>query len=203
MKPLSNLAVRDIETVIHPYTNLATHRDTGPLVLERAKGVRIWDSDGRDYIEGLAGLWCTSLGYGNEELIEAATTQLERLPYTHLFGSKSHDPAIELSERIKEIAPCEASKVFLTCSGSEANEVADMAHDGLARTIYPVHTPADGDTLFALSTGRGPAARVGRVGALAAEAVARAVLDAVRSAESLPGYPAVGDLPAPPEPRVR
>ena len=74
-----------------------------------------------------------------------------------------------------------------------------MAHDGLARTIYPVHTPADGDTLFALSTGRGPAVRVGRVGALAAEAVARAVLDAVRSAESLPGLPAVGDLPAPPD----
>ena len=57
---------------------------------------------------------------------------------------------------------------------AEANKVAEMAHDGLARTIYPVHTPADGDTLFALSTGRGPAARVGRVGALAAEAVARA-----------------------------
>ena len=81
---------------------------------------------------------------------------------------------------------------------AEANKVAEMAHDGLARTIYPVHTPSDGDTLFALSTGRGPAARVGRVGALAAEAVARAVLDAVRSAESLPGLPAVGDLPAPP-----
>ena len=82
---------------------------------------------------------------------------------------------------------------------AEASKVAEMAHDGLARTIYPVHTPSDGDTLFALSTGRGPAARVGRVGALAAEAVARAVLDAVRSAESLPGYPAVGDLPTPPE----
>lgn len=84
-------------------------------------------------------------------------------------------------------------------SKAEANKVAEMAHDGLARTIYPVHTPSDGDTLFALSTGRGPAVRVGRVGALAAEAVARAVLDAVRSAASLPGLPAVGDLPAPPE----
>jgi len=122
MKPLSNLAVRDIETVIHPYTNLATHRETGPLVLERGKGVRVWDSDGRDYIEGLSGLWCASLGYGNPELIEAATKQLERLSYTHLFGSKSHDPAIELSEKLKEIAPCEASKVFFTCSGSEAND---------------------------------------------------------------------------------
>ena len=82
---------------------------------------------------------------------------------------------------------------------AEANKVAEMAHDGLARTIYPVHTPSDGDTLFALSTGRGPETRVGRVGALAAEAVARAVLDAVRSAESLPGLPAAGDLPGPPD----
>ena len=79
-----------------------------------------------------------------------------------------------------------------------ASKVAQMAHDGLARTIYPVHTPSDGDTLFALSTGTGPEARLGRIGALAAEAVARAVLDAVRSAESLPGFPAVRDLPAPP-----
>ena len=84
-------------------------------------------------------------------------------------------------------------------SKAEANKVAEMAHDGLARTIYPVHTPADGDTLFALSTGRGPETRLSRVGALAAEAVARAVLDAVRSAESLPGLPAAGDLPAPPD----
>lgn len=78
---------------------------------------------------------------------------------------------------------------------AEATLVARMAHDGLARTIYPVHTPADGDTLFALSPGGGPEAAAGRIGALAAEAVARAVLDAVRSAESLPGLPAARDLP--------
>ena len=122
MKPLSNLAVRDVETVIHPYTNLAAHREVGPLVLERGEGVHVWDSDGQQYIEGLAGLWCTSLGYGNKELIEAATKQLEKLSYSHLFGGKSHDPAIELSEKLKELAPCEASKVLFTCSGSEAND---------------------------------------------------------------------------------
>ena len=122
MKPLSNLAVRDVETVIHPYTNLAAHREVGPLVIERGEGVHVWDSDGQQYIEGLAGLWCTSLGYGNKELIEAATKQLEKLSYSHLFGGKSHDPAIELSEKLKELAPCEASKVLFTCSGSEAND---------------------------------------------------------------------------------
>lgn len=121
-QPLSNLAVRDIETVIHPYTNLATHRETGPLVLERGEGVYVWDSNGNKLIEGMAGLWCTALGYGNEELIETATEQMRRLPYTHVFGGKSHDPAIELSEKLKELAPGEMSKVLFCSSGSEAND---------------------------------------------------------------------------------
>src|SRR5690349_21062789 len=70
--PLSNLAVRDIETVVHPYTNLATLRDSGPLVIEHGKGVLVHDSEGKPYIDAMAGLWCVSLGYGNEELVEAA-----------------------------------------------------------------------------------------------------------------------------------
>lgn len=122
MKPLSNLATRDVETLLHPYTNLATHRENGPVVLERGEGVWVYDTAGKPYIEGLAGLWCTSLGYGNEELIEAATTQMRRLSFSHLFSSKSHDPGIELAEKLKEIAPAEISKVFFTSSGSEAND---------------------------------------------------------------------------------
>ena len=80
---------------------------------------------------------------------------------------------------------------------AQATRVARMAHDGMARAIYPVHTPSDGDTLFALATGDGPEAPVGRIGALAAEVVARAILDAVRSADSLPDLPAARDLPRP------
>ncbi|MFN0262718.1 aspartate aminotransferase family protein [Tepidamorphus sp. 3E244] len=122
MPQLSNLAMRDIETVLHPYTNLATHRETGPLSLERAEGVRVYDSSGKSYIEGMAGLWCTSLGYGNEELIEAASDQMRKLSFTHIFGGKSHDPAIALAEKLKEISPVPVSKVFFVGSGSEAND---------------------------------------------------------------------------------
>ncbi|MEM6665801.1 MAG: aminotransferase [Pseudomonadota bacterium] len=122
MQPLSNAAMRDIETVVHPYTNLATHRDAGPHVLERGKGIYVWDSAGNKLIEGMAGLWCTALGYGNEELIETATEQMRQLPYTHIFGGKSHDPAIALAEKLKDIAPCETSKVLFSTSGSEAND---------------------------------------------------------------------------------
>lgn len=119
---LTNLAVRDIETLIHPYTNLAAFRDTGPLVIERAKGVYVYDTEGRGYIEGMAGLWCTALGYGNEELVEAARAQMEKLSFAHLFSGRSHDPAIELAERLKELAPVPVSKVFFCNSGSEAND---------------------------------------------------------------------------------
>jgi 4-aminobutyrate---pyruvate transaminase len=122
MNLLSNLAVRDIETVIHPYTNLATFRDVGPFVVERARGVYVYDTEGKDYIEGMAGLWCTALGYGNEELVEAAAAQMRKLSFAHLFTGRSHDPAIELAEKLKEIAPVPVSKVFFCSSGSEAND---------------------------------------------------------------------------------
>jgi 4-aminobutyrate--pyruvate transaminase len=118
----ANALARDIETLIHPYTNLAAFRDTGPLILESAKGIYVHDHTGRPYIEGMAGLWCTALGYGNEELIEAATQQMRKLPFAHIFGGKSHDPAIELAEKLKEISPAPASKVFFASSGSEAND---------------------------------------------------------------------------------
>ena len=122
MAPLSNLAVRDVETLVHPYTNLATFRETGPLVIERGKGVCVYDTDGKGYIEGMAGLWCTSLGYGNEELVETAPAQMRKLPFSHLLPGKSHDPAIELAEKLKEMAPVPISKVFFCTSGSDAND---------------------------------------------------------------------------------
>jgi 4-aminobutyrate--pyruvate transaminase len=122
MSPLSNLAARDVETLLHPYSNLARLRETGPLIIERGQGIYVYDSNGKPYIEGMAGLWCTALGYGNEELVEAAAAQMRKLSFAHLFSGRSHDPAIELAEKLKEIAPVPISKVFFCGSGSEAND---------------------------------------------------------------------------------
>ena len=80
MPPLSNLGVRDVETLVHPYSNLAALRETGPLVLERGEGVFVYDSEGKAYIEGMAGLWCTALGYGNEELERAGAYRVYEDP---------------------------------------------------------------------------------------------------------------------------
>jgi len=122
MPSLSNAAVRDIETVIHPYTNLDGFRTSGPMIIERGEGIHVWDADGRKYIEGMAGLWCTSLGYSEQELIDAASEQMKQLPFTHVFGGKSHERAAEAAERLKAIAPHKASKVLFCGSGSEAND---------------------------------------------------------------------------------
>jgi 4-aminobutyrate---pyruvate transaminase len=122
MHPLSNSAVRDVEALLHPTTNLFTHRMVGPLVLEKGEGIYVTDAQGKRYIEGMAGLWCTALGYGNQELVEVAREQMAKLSFTHLFGGRSHEPAVELAEKIKQLAPCPTSKVFFTASGSETND---------------------------------------------------------------------------------
>jgi 4-aminobutyrate--pyruvate transaminase len=116
-------AARDIANVLHPYTNLARHQEIGPLVLERGRGVYVYDNDGREYIDGLAGLWCAALGFGAEEqLVQAAAAQMRKLPYYHSFGHKSSPPVIDLAEKLKRMAPAPMSKVFFTNSGSEAND---------------------------------------------------------------------------------
>ncbi len=120
--PLSNAQMRDVESLLHPYTNLVRFRETGPLVIERGKGVRVYDESGKDYIEGLSGLWCTALGWGEEALVEVAAEQMRRLAFGHLFAGKSHEPAIALAEKLKEIAPFPVGKVFFANSGSEAND---------------------------------------------------------------------------------
>ncbi|MBL4720472.1 MAG: aspartate aminotransferase family protein [Alphaproteobacteria bacterium] len=115
---------RDIANVLHAYTNLEKHRETGPFIANGGHGIYIRDEAGKEYIEGMSGLWCTSLGFGEERLIEAATRQMRQLPFYHIFSSKSHNPAIDLAERLINMAPVPMSKVFFANSGSEANDTA-------------------------------------------------------------------------------
>ncbi len=113
---------RDIASVIHPYSNLVAHEKVGPLIIEKGDGVYVEDLEGNTYIEGLAGLWCTSLGFNNERLVEAAARQMRKLPYYHAFFHRSSMPSIELAERLIEMSPVPMSKVWFANSGSEAND---------------------------------------------------------------------------------
>ena len=120
----NSLAARDVAYAMHPYTNLALHEERGPTVFTRGEGIYIWDDEGNQYLEGLAGLWCTALGYSEQRLIDAAVKQLGTLPFAHTFAHRSTIPVIELSEALIKIAPGDMGKVFLVNSGSEAVDAA-------------------------------------------------------------------------------
>ena len=120
----NSLSRRDAESVFHPYTNAVANDRDGPLVITRGEGVRVYDEDGREYIEGMSGLWCASLGFGQDRLAEAAARQMRTLPFYHGFSQKSHPPQIELAERLLALAPVPMKRVFFCNSGSEAADTA-------------------------------------------------------------------------------
>ena len=117
-----SLAQADISTALHPYTNARRHEEKGPLVIERGEGVHVFDTTGKRYIEGLAGLWSVGVGFSEPRLVEAAHRQMQALPYYHSFAHKAHEPSIRLAEKLIEMTPQGLDRVFFTSSGSEAND---------------------------------------------------------------------------------
>ena len=133
-----NIDSIDKKNLFHPITNLKTHETDEVFVIDRGEGIYIYDTDGKKYLEGLAGLWCTSLGYGVQELADAASEQMSKLSYATLFTSKSHEPAILLSEKLIEMSPFSRGKVFFGNSGSDANDTQ--------LKLYTYHNNALGNT---------------------------------------------------------
>ena len=115
---------RDLAHHIHPYTNPAQLSDTGPHIMRSGDGIYVTDNDNKKFIEGVSGLWCTSLGFSENELVEAAIKQMRLLPYYHSFGGKTVNPSIDLAEKLMSVAPSGLEKVFFCNSGSEANDTA-------------------------------------------------------------------------------
>jgi len=118
----NSLHAADVASHLHPFTDLAQHAISGPMVFDRGEGIYVYDTEGKRYIEGLAGLWCASLGFSNSRLVEAATRQLKELPFYHNFAHKAVKPAALLAEYLVDRAPVPMTKVFFTNSGSEAND---------------------------------------------------------------------------------
>jgi 4-aminobutyrate--pyruvate transaminase len=117
-------AANDIAAHLHPFTNLATHPQLGPLVIQRGDGIFVEDDQGRRYLEAMSGLWCASLGFSNARLARAGSEALHGLPYYHTFNGRSNPAAIALAEKLLALAPVPMSKVFFANSGSEANDSA-------------------------------------------------------------------------------
>ena len=105
-----------------PFTDYKALNAKGARIITKAEGVYVWDSEGNKILDGMAGLWCVNVGYGREELVQAAANQMRELPFYNLFFQTAHPPAIELAKAISELAPDGMNHVFFTGSGSEAND---------------------------------------------------------------------------------
>lgn len=110
------------EHLLPPFTDYKALNAKGARIITRGEGVYLWDSEGNKILDGMAGLWCVNLGYGRQDLVEAATRQMQELPYYNLFFQTAHPPAIELSTAITRHTPKGLNHVFFTGSGSESND---------------------------------------------------------------------------------
>jgi adenosylmethionine-8-amino-7-oxononanoate aminotransferase len=117
------LIEQDIAHHLHPVTNLHRHKRQGPLVLVEGKGSKVRDSEGRWYIDGFAGLWNVNVGYGRQELVEAARQQMARLAFQPTFFGLATPPVIELAAKMHQLLPHHSHFQF-TSGGAESNETA-------------------------------------------------------------------------------
>ncbi|HET9204725.1 MAG TPA: aminotransferase [Burkholderiaceae bacterium] len=117
-------AQRDIAHHLHSYTQLRQFEREGPLVIVRGDGVHVIDEHGKRYIEGMAGLWCASLGFSETRLADAATRQMKTLPYYHTFSGKVPGPVTDLVEAMTRWSPMPKARVLFANSGSESNDTA-------------------------------------------------------------------------------
>jgi L-2,4-diaminobutyrate transaminase len=115
-------AQKDQRSQFHPFTSINDLKAEGPVVMASGAGVRVRDVNGKEYLDGMAGLWCVNLGYGRKEISDAIARQSERLAFFHTFNGMSSDVVAECAEALLALAPVPMSRVFFGASGSDANE---------------------------------------------------------------------------------
>jgi len=146
---------------LHPFTDYKALAEEGSRIITRADGCSLWDSDGTEILDGMAGLWCVNVGYGRTELVDAAARQMTALPYYNQFFKTSTPPAIELARKLAELTPPGLEHVFFANSGSEANDtIVRMVRQYWAlegqpdrRVIIGRQNGYHGSTVAALSMG--------------------------------------------------
>lgn len=118
----ADVALLDKQSQFHPFTSIADLMREGPVVMTGGSGVRVHDIDGRQYLDGMAGLWCVNLGYGRGEITEAIAKQSERLSFFHTFNGMTSDVVAQCADALLSRAPVPMARVFFGASGSDANE---------------------------------------------------------------------------------
>jgi len=157
----SRLQRKDAAHHLHPFTDSGDLAKRGTRIISSADGVYLTDGEGRRLLDGMAGLWCVNIGYGRQELADAAAKQFLQLPYYNSFFQCTTQPAIELSEMLGELAPADLNHVFFTGSGSEANDTvvrivrhywASLGHEN-KNVIISRHNAYHGSTMAGASLG--------------------------------------------------
>ncbi|HUE93846.1 aspartate aminotransferase family protein [Pseudomonas sp.] len=105
-----------------PFSDFKQLAEQGPRIITKGEGVYLWDSEGHKILDGMAGLWCMAVGYGREELVQAASKQMRELAFYNTFFMTAHPPVLELAKAISDVAPAGMNHVFFTGSGSEGND---------------------------------------------------------------------------------
>jgi 4-aminobutyrate--pyruvate transaminase len=113
---------RDVLFHLHSQTNPTRHAEVGPLVMTRGEGVYVFDSHGKRYLEAMAGLWCTSLGFSEQRLKDAAAAAYDKFGFYHSFNHKTPDVTIDLAEKLVAMSPIPDAQAYFATSGSEATE---------------------------------------------------------------------------------
>lgn len=115
---------KDRAHVIHPYTDFATFQDEGSHVISSSAGCYVTDIEGNEYLDGIAGLWCTNIGHGRVDMAEAIARQVAKMQYYNPFGHTTNEPAAVLAEKMAQLTPGSLNHVYFTCGGSTANDSA-------------------------------------------------------------------------------
>jgi len=151
----------DKEHHLHPFTDHKSLHEKRSRIITRANGVYIYDADDNKILDGMSGLWCVNAGYGRQELVDAATEQMQELPYYNNFFQCAHPPSIELAAMLQEISAPQFNRVFFAGSGSESNDTIvrmvrtywDLMGQPERHTIISRQNAYHGSTVAAASLG--------------------------------------------------
>lgn len=124
-----SLQTADAKHLLHPWADLSNLGDENALMIQHAKGVHVYDSKGKQYLDAIGGMWCVTLGYGNEELIETMASQARKMAYYTPFGDVSSAPSAQLAEMLAELTPGDLNRAhFTTCGSTAIDSAVRIAH---------------------------------------------------------------------------
>lgn len=164
--PTANYSTKEIQALdskhyLHPFTDFKDLATRGARVMVKGEGIYLWDSEGKRLLDGMSGLWCVNVGYGRQEICNAAYVQMQQLPFYNSFFQTTNVPAVELAAALVEVAPEQFNHVFFTGSGSEGNDTIvrmvrrywDLLGHKNKHVIISRHNAYHGSTMAGASLG--------------------------------------------------